>query len=717
MSPRLVLTPVFILTFATALFWASATNAADVPPVTGAQPVTSVTAAAALWPNLADDFTPVLLEGVVTSTNPSGAFRIHDGELGIYVTRGVERHPVKPGDRVRVHGVLRKGGFSPWISPRNVQVLGPGEFPDAQSASYHLLASGVADNQWLEVEGVVRSADIPEPPDFVVLDLAMNGGNLRVFVNHDGTSRFDHFVDAAVRLRGIAAVNVNKHGHVVEPTFRVPSFAEVRVLQPAPLDVFAGPVIPIQGLMKSSHQQNRYPRRVLTRGVVTRQLSATRVFVRDGGSGLNIETVSPTQFRPGDVIEAAGYPVMIDGLEALQFSICRKAGNESRPEPVDTTVPELLKGIHNADLVRLQARLVDWVVAGQNVTLVFQAGDYLVKGVLVREGTSGDFELPEKNSLVDVTGICVVGDLEEGWSYKPRSFLLLLAHLADLKMVQAPSWWTANRLWWALAITGMVLIAVVGWVWALRRQIERKRGVIEQQARHAAALEERSRIARELHDTLEQGLTGLSLQMKAIETDLDQTPDRVRSRLHSARQMLRQSRALARNAIRELRTELVQGRHEGLLHGLKRVANSWNHSGALKVNVHVNGKVRAMPLQVEHQLLGIGTEAMTNAVKHGRADTVSVELSFQRHDVALRVKDNGVGFDLTQQLEKSSGCFGLIGMRERAREMGAGIQFNSSPRQGTEVVVVVPIADKSKAPEPEPAPEFAEPAPIAPLDS
>jgi len=719
MSPHLVVTPVFFACFVAAFSLPPAIVAADVPPlpVTSAPAVvTSVSAAAALWPDLVDDTTAVLVEGVVTGTMPNGAFRLHDGELGIYITRTVVGQALKPGDRVRIRGVLRKGGFSPWILPHDVVVLGRGEFPEAPSASYPLLASGVADNQWLEVEGVVRAAEMLDARDFVMLDLAMMGGNLRVFVNNDGTARFDHLIDAAVRLRGVAAVNVNKHGHMVEPTFRVPSFAEINTLQPAELDVFSRPVVAIHGLMKTA-QQSRHPHRILTRGVVTRRFSATQMFVRDGGLGLKIETAKPTTFGPGDVIEAAGYPVMIEGLESLQYSICRKVREEPTPMPVSTTLAQLLEGTHNADLVRLRARLVDWVVAGQNVTLVFQSGDYLVKGLLARDATSGDLKLPEKNSLVDVTGICVIGELEDVWFYQPRSFLLLLADLADVDVVEAPSWWTARRLWWALAITGLVLIVVFGWVWALRRQIERKRGVIEQQARHAAALEERSRIARELHDTLEQGLTGLSLQMKAIETDLDQTPDRVRSRLHSARQMLRQSRALARNAIRELRTELVQGRHEGLVHGLKRVANSWNHSGALTVNVQLNGKIRALPLQVEHQLLGIGTEAMTNAVKHGRADTVNVELSFQRRDVALRVKDNGVGFDPAQQLEKSSGCFGLIGMRERAREIGAVIHFNSSPQQGTEVIVTVPTADKSNTGHPEAAPEFATPAPIAPLNS
>ena len=300
--------------------------------------------------------------------------------------------------------------------------------------------------------------------------------------------------------------------------------------------------------------------------------------------------------------------------------------------------------------------------------------------------------LPEKNSLVNVTGICVISELEDVWFYQPRAFLVLVAELADLELVQAPPWWTPERLRLALELAAVVFLTAAGWVWLLRRQIGRKRAVIEQQARHAAALEERSRIARELHDTLEQGLTGLSLQMKAMETDLGDTAHPARARLQSARQMLRQSRALARNAIRELRAEAVPARLEGLLDGLKRMADSWNQSGALRIALHVQGEPRALPASVGHHLLGIGTEAITNAVKHGRAESIRIEVDLRATaEVVLRIRDDGAGFDPAQQLERTSGCFGLLGMRERAREVRGDLRIMSSPGQGTEVVVCAPL--------------------------
>jgi signal transduction histidine kinase len=520
----------------------------------------------------------------------------------------------------------------------------------------------------------------------------MSGGNVRVLVNYEKDVAYESLVDAAIRIRGVAAVNVNAQEHVVEPSFRVPSFSEITVLQPGQTDPFAQPLVPVKRLMRFS-PGSAHRHRVRTSGVVTRQLSDSTLFVRDAGAGLKVQTNSTHRFRTGEIIEAAGFPVIAEGMAVLEHATVRSLGTTTAPAPATPTLGTLLEGKHNSDLVSIPARLVDWAVAGQNVTLIFQTGDQLFKGLLTVPSTA-PLSLPAKDSLVNVTGICVINELAEVWFYQPRSFMLLLGDAADLHLVQAPPWWTPERLWRALATTGLVLLAAAGWVWALRRQIDRKRAVIEQQARHAAAHEERSRIARELHDTLEQGLTGLSLQMKAMETDLGISPHPVRTRLQFARQILRQSRALARNAIRELRAETLPPRLEGLIGGLKRVADSWNQSGALIVSVDILGTVRPLAAPLENHLLGIGTEAMTNAVKHGRAEAIHVEITFGSAAITLRIKDNGAGFNPDQHLEQASGCFGLLGMRERARELHGELQITSQPGNGAEVIVTAPTEAK-----------------------
>jgi signal transduction histidine kinase len=131
------------------------------------------------------------------------------------------------------------------------------------------------------------------------------------------------------------------------------------------------------------------------------------------------------------------------------------------------------------------------------------------------------------------------------------------------------------------------------------------------------------------------------------------------------------------------------------------VADSWNHSGALAVSIEVTGRERALPPRVEHHLLGIGTEAITNAVKHGRAEAIHVGVHFGAAEITVSIKDNGIGFEPAEHLEKPSGCFGLLGMRERAREVAGEVRIQSRLNGGTEVVVRAPIEAAEQPARPE----------------
>lgn len=655
-------------------------------------------------PELAGQSIPVRIEGVVIWTAPKGDFFVHDGELGIHVGESEAGKRLRRGDRVRVVGTTRRGSFAPSIDLRDVVQLGAGVLPEPLRVSYGEIASGSLDGQWLEVEGVVCAFEQYGPAPGTILTLAVGGERLRVRVGYpeapDSAQMIDptQIIDAVVRVHGVAGGRFNPQRQLVEPVLRLPDSSSVTVLRPPPANPFALPLVPLDRLLMFSLEPAS-PHRVRTRGVVTRQISDRVFFLRDDNLGLKVEMHGPAAFESGDVVEAVGFPAMADGTAVLEGAMCRRVSAGPPIAPVRATVRELLDGFHNSNLVRIEARLVDWAPEGPALSFAFEAENHHFKGVL-QQGGALDW-LPERNSAVEVTGIWVISELQDVWYYSPRSVLLLLSNPADLKVLQAPSWWTPERLWRALAISCAILLAVAGWVWALRRQIGRKRAVIEQHVRRAAALEERGRIARELHDTLEQGLTGLSLQMKAMETDLNGSPHPVRQRLQFARQMLRQSRALARNAIRELRAETIPARFEGLVEGLKRVANSWNASGVFTVDVQTAGNVRPLPPLLEKHLLGIATEAITNAVKHGRPDAIRVEIDFRAGDLTLRVTDNGAGFDPADHLDKPSGCFGLLGMRERAREIDGEIRIHSRPGDGAEIVVTAPLAGEAKAAQPQ----------------
>lgn len=653
---------------------------------------------------------PVEIEGVVILTvQESASFFFHDGQMGIHVSQpGGARF--NAGDRVRVIGRSRRGRYAPSIIPQKIIRLGEGEYPEPRPASFSQILSTSMDSQWVEVAGVVCAVSASPDKHYAILDLARDGTRLRTMVSSPLPLQPELLLDSEVRVRGVAAGRFNPHGQMIEPWLRVPGNSWITVTRPGPADPFALPVRSVSRLLEFSLDY-KPQHRVKVQGVVTRRFSDTTFFLRDEGHGLKVAARDPVVLQEGDRIEAAGFPFIENNEVVIQNAVSKKNGAAPLPAPVRSDVMALLNGSHASDLVIIQARLVDWGTDGPSTTLILEAGKRLFKGVLRQTNRSTNRVMPERDSLVDVTGICVVGELEDDLrNYQPRSFLLLLATPADLRVLQSPPWWTAARLWRALLVTLALLAAGIGWVWALRRQVQRKRSVIEYQASHAAVLEERSRIARDLHDTLEQGLTGLSLQFKAIETDLGSTPHPASSRLSLARHMLRQSRALARNAIRELRDEAVPTPQENLVQALGKAAAMWNHSGALTVKMHVTGDPHPLPPDVEHHLIGIGTEAMTNAVKHGRATTVRAEVRFEGALVRLCIKDNGVGFDTSTIPAAAQGSFGLVGMRERAAEMGARINVQSQPGLGATITVEVSLVPH---PHPERAGSQTSPHPAA----
>ena len=158
--------------------------------------------------------------------------------------------------------------------------------------------------------------------------------------------------------------------------------------------------------------------------------------------------------------------------------------------------------------------------------------------------------------------------------------------------------------------------------------------------------------------------------------------------LGAARQMLRQSRALAQEAIRRLRTDTTGEEVESLPERLRNLGRMWRASGLKGVAVTVEGEVRSGTPEADRELLGIATEAITNAVKHAGATTIEVRLVGTAEGRRLEVRDNGRGFAPAAAAPQEGG-FGLAGMRERSAALGASLAVQSVPGAGTTVVVEV----------------------------
>jgi signal transduction histidine kinase len=234
---------------------------------------------------------------------------------------------------------------------------------------------------------------------------------------------------------------------------------------------------------------------------------------------------------------------------------------------------------------------------------------------------------------------------------------------------------------WFLSLCALALAGFVYQLYRLRvRQVA---------ARYDAVLAERNRIAREIHDTLAQGFAALSVQLEILSRLLDDAPQPVRQHLAEARALVRDSLAEARRSIWELRSQSAAS--NDLAAQLGKLTQPPRDNGQPRVTLDVQGTFRPLPENIELELLRIAQESVRNATRHAHASHIRMTLAFGRKLVTLLVKDDGVGFDLAKRLGSQQGHYGLDGMRERARQIGARLSVESAPGQGTTVFVEVPL--------------------------
>jgi signal transduction histidine kinase len=207
-----------------------------------------------------------------------------------------------------------------------------------------------------------------------------------------------------------------------------------------------------------------------------------------------------------------------------------------------------------------------------------------------------------------------------------------------------------------------------------------------QETRDIAVLEERNRMAREIHDSLVQGFTGVILQLEAAEQAFDDDTDQVQFHLSKARELARESLGDARRSVWALRPQALE--QLPLLEAISQQIDLFTQDSGIKVDFSISGNNRTIPANIEDALLRIFQESLTNVKKHAEASRVKVILSFEDSVVGLQVQDNGIGFDT--DVPTRSG-FGLISMRERAKLIGGSLKVSSNKGTGTQIEVTIPI--------------------------
>jgi signal transduction histidine kinase len=262
----------------------------------------------------------------------------------------------------------------------------------------------------------------------------------------------------------------------------------------------------------------------------------------------------------------------------------------------------------------------------------------------------------------------------------------------DITILLAPSWWNPRHLIIVLSLFIAGLLAVSGGAARAARlrlkEQDRNRKMAE--AEFTAVLSERNRLAREIHDTLAQGFTATLLQLQLVRYAAERDQNSLANHLDKAEQLIRSNLKEARNSIWQMSPQVLETGN--LVNSLKDILKQLSDGLVSATDFEVTGRVRRLPPIVESNVLRLGQEAITNAVKHAGAKCINVKIHFEDNQVVLMVRDDGRGFDPTNP-PRSEGGFGLIGMQGRAKEIKGELKIRSMPQKGTELILSIPLED------------------------
>ena len=678
----------------------------------------------------ASHFLKVSLTGVVTAADPvlKGRFFVQDSTGGVFVDN-VNGHRPEPGDVVEVTGITYAGAFAPTVTGPRVRKIGTAPLPSAQPVSIEQLMSGSADSQRIEISGTVR--DARTDGSRLTVDLVTGGYRFRAYLSVARDFQPEKLVGAKVCVRGTAAEAHNRSlRQLVAVEIYIPNPTDLVVEQSESLNPFDNPAIPLDKLAQF-RRGNSLTQRVHVRGVVTLQRPGEYVFLEDQTFGLRVQSRQRTELAPGEVVDAVGFLSFENYLPVLQDAVFQAVGAARAPViPRPVTIEELRSGLYHADYISLSGKLIELTanrgrpgtaVSG-TTTMVLQTSN--VTFTALANGLPGQTKLAgiPIGSVLKVSGICLTQIDSDG---KLESFQILIGNPKDVTVIERPGWLTPQRLGIGFVILCSLLLVIVSWSVMLSRKnsalnvlvaerekaqraLQQVNGQLEERVKERTAqlkfeitarkesevqfkavLTERTRLAQELHDTVEQTLTGIALQLDAAAKLHDRSPENSLRHLELARSLMAKSQVEVRQSVWDLRSrELEQfDLSAALAEGARQITSGTD----VQVRFETRGEPQPLPEIVEENLLRIGQEALANIIKHSGATRVNIQLDFGRQQVSLQIKDDGAGFDPAKAGGPGEGHFGLLGMSERAKRLGGRFILSSEPEAGTSVRVEIPL--------------------------
>jgi len=685
--------------------------------------------------SVAESKIPAKIRGVVTAAEPDwlGKFVIQDESAGIFV-QNVGKQP-KIGDYIEVAGWTGPGWFAPVIQSTEWIKLGTAELPPAKPVLLERLMAGAEACQRVELTGLVRSVSYVASQKTMV-EISIGGYRVRVFPKLPSQLNPRSLVAAKVRVRGTVATAFNyARRQLTGVSLIVPNAEDFVVEEPELHPPFEQPLLALDALAKF-RTTTSLGERVHVKGVITFQRPGLDLFIQDETGGLHIESRQSTVLPLGRSIEAVGFLEIVNYQPVLRDAVFRDSGGPpakitAKPVPM----AELRDGLHGAELIILRGTLLDRSVRqvrredsgflGVRMICTIRNSEQSFTAEYEGQQESPAIANIPLGSTVELQGLASPETGEDG---KLKALTLLLPDSESVRVIASPSWFSAERLFVGFAIVCALLAAVVVWLLTIAKKnemlkflvAEREKTQKELQQAHdllearvkerteqlkiemtvrktaelefRAVLTERTRLARELHDTLEQALTGIALQLDTASKLFQRNPGDASQPLELARGFLRQSQTELRRSIWDLRSRELE--QFDLTEALSIASRQISAGSNIALEVETVGDRKRLPEIVEENLLRIAQEAVTNVVKHSGATLVTIRLTFGADTASLEIKDNGTGLSADRVAAHSDNHFGLLGMSERAKRLNGRLDVSSSPGEGTTVRVIVSLNEK-----------------------
>lgn len=629
---------------------------------------------------------PVRLEGVVTFFHPDwGVLFIHDGKDGICVGVPVALRPKEPyviGTRIGVDGVVGPGEFLPVIWPDAIQVLGSGELPTYESLSAEALFQPSRDSSPVEVSAIVKGTSFAEQS--LVVDLQIDGQPVKALIPQSGAlTRLPwQLLERRVRVRGVAGTHFNDQRQMSGRLLYVPDLDSLSVQEEEPMAADVR-LVPIDGLLRVNSTLRQ---RVRIRGAATHVMPGRGLYLRGEGGSLFVQTAQPFEIRRGDLVEAEGFPLAIPFRPSLSALDVKKIGTGTILDPTTFDAKTQRNSREQCELVTLDAEFLELTPGRESSTLICRAAGEVFESFLPAPLMPPEVLSP--GMKLRLTGICEL--ISTRPLVIPRTatgFRILLRDSADILITARQPWWNERHALWVLGILGAAAIAIAAWAIALQVIVGSQSSLIRQQAEQKATLEERQRIARDLHDTLEQELVGVNMLLDSTAMKLSSNQPEAAEPLGLARRLLRRAREESRTTIRELRSVALEQR--GLPAALDELLRPLATVSGAQFSVETIGQPFRLAGTLETNLLRIAQEAVANAARHAKATQIRLKLEYSPQQVKLEIKDDGIGFDTAGAISEP-GHFGLSGMRERTEKISGELEITSSSGTGTSVVITAP---------------------------